>query len=253
MASDRLTAVTEQIRNASDIAHVIGGYVALKKSGTRLTGLCPFHREDTPSFSVDSNRQRFHCFGCGADGDVFDFVGRIEGVPFTDSRRMLGEAAGIQPDRPLSPAESSEWAAERRAIERDLPAARLWRLTAVDLADEFLDKLKDALFNPEAKIVPAVGEVAEWTRLLDRFRRLDGGDLVAEYNNWRARDRKSCAAMVQAGSVAETTARNMAWLYIDALSREATGDFSDVERDLTPEEVASIAACFDATSEDDTP
>ena len=71
--------VTRQIREAVDIVDLVGGYVALKRAGNRFKGLCPFHQEKTPSFTVDSARQFFKCFGCGAGGDVFNFVRLSDG------------------------------------------------------------------------------------------------------------------------------------------------------------------------------
>ena len=64
----------ERIRAASDIVEIIGGYIPLKKAGMNFTALCPFHKEKTPSFNVNAQKQIFRCFGCGKGGDVFTFV-----------------------------------------------------------------------------------------------------------------------------------------------------------------------------------
>ena len=85
----------EDIRQRSDIVDVIGARVPLKRSGTTFKGLCPFHSEKTPSFHVNPQRQIFHCFGCGAGGDVFSFLMKSEGVTFSTAVRMLAEKAGI--------------------------------------------------------------------------------------------------------------------------------------------------------------
>ena len=71
-------AIIQRTRDATDIVELISGYVKLKKRGQNYVGLCPFHSEKTPSFSVNPARQIFHCFGCGAGGDVFRFVERAE-------------------------------------------------------------------------------------------------------------------------------------------------------------------------------
>ena len=71
----------EELKSNNDIVDVIGEYVTLKRAGTSYKGLCPFHKEKTPSFSVSSDKQIFHCFGCGLGGDVIRFVMHVENVP----------------------------------------------------------------------------------------------------------------------------------------------------------------------------
>jgi DNA primase len=85
----------EEIRLRADIAAVIGRYVKLKQSGQTLKGLCPFHKEKTPSFHVNPLRGFFHCFGCGKGGDVFTFVQEIEGVSFPEALAMLAAETGV--------------------------------------------------------------------------------------------------------------------------------------------------------------
>lgn len=88
-------ATLEQIRAASDIVDVIGGYFPLKRAGANFVALCPFHKEKTPSFSVNPHRQIFHCFGCHKGGDVFAFVRDYENLPFVDAVKRLAERANI--------------------------------------------------------------------------------------------------------------------------------------------------------------
>jgi DNA primase len=88
-------ATLEQIRAASDIVDVIGGYIPLKKNGANFAALCPFHREKTPSFNVNPHKQIFHCFGCHKGGDVFSFVKDYENIDFPDAVRRLAERARI--------------------------------------------------------------------------------------------------------------------------------------------------------------
>ena len=85
----------DQIRQALDIADVIGSYIQLKRTGHTAKALCPFHKEKTPSFHVNPARQAFHCFGCGAGGDVFKFVMLYDHVDFPTAVRMLASRAGI--------------------------------------------------------------------------------------------------------------------------------------------------------------
>ena len=68
----------EDVRAAADIVKIVGDYVQLRKAGANMMGLCPFHQEKTPSFAVHPAKQIFHCFGCGAGGDVFKFIMLVE-------------------------------------------------------------------------------------------------------------------------------------------------------------------------------
>ncbi len=85
----------EELRAVTDIVDVVGDYVQLKRRGSNFVGLCPFHSEKTPSFNVNPSMGIFKCFGCGAGGDVYQFVTQIEGVSFPEAARMLAERAGI--------------------------------------------------------------------------------------------------------------------------------------------------------------
>ena len=86
----------EEVRNSNDIVDIISQYVVLKRSGRNYFGLCPFHKEKSPSFSVSPDKQIFHCFGCGAGGNVFHFISKIENVNFLESMQILSDRAGIQ-------------------------------------------------------------------------------------------------------------------------------------------------------------
>ncbi|HEX3661659.1 MAG TPA: DNA primase [Acidobacteriaceae bacterium] len=109
MATDFAQSVKEQ----TDIVKVIGEYVRLRKAGAQnYSGLCPFHKEKSPSFSVHAGRQFYHCFGCGQSGDVFSFIQKIENVPFPEAVRTVARKAGIPlPQREFA---SPEEAAEHR-------------------------------------------------------------------------------------------------------------------------------------------
>lgn len=87
-----------EILGNSDIVAIIGDYVDLKKSGNSYKGLCPFHNEKTPSFTVDDRKQLFHCFGCGEGGDVVSFIMHKEGLSYIDSMKYLAKKAGIKLD-----------------------------------------------------------------------------------------------------------------------------------------------------------
>ena len=86
----------DEIRNSNDIVDIISQYVILKRSGRNFFGLCPFHKEKTPSFSVSPDKQIFHCFGCGAGGNVIHFISKIENVDFKESLEILADRSGIK-------------------------------------------------------------------------------------------------------------------------------------------------------------
>ena len=99
------------VKQQADIVRIVGDYVKLKKTGTQnYSGLCPFHGEKTPSFSVHATRQFFHCFGCQASGDVFSFVQKIENITFPEAVRAVAQKLGIAFPKTSysSPAEAKE-------------------------------------------------------------------------------------------------------------------------------------------------
>src|SRR5690625_4011398 len=87
--------IIEDVRKANNIVDVIGEYVQLEKQGRSYFGLCPFHGEKTPSFSVTQEKQIFHCFGCGKGGNVLSFLMEIEGFSFYEALDFLAKRAGI--------------------------------------------------------------------------------------------------------------------------------------------------------------
>ena len=94
----------ERIRAASDIVDVIGSYVPLKRAGANFVALCPFHKEKSPSFNVNSHRQIFHCFGCHKGGDVFTFVKEYENITFPEAVKRLADRAKIPLEYEQTPA-----------------------------------------------------------------------------------------------------------------------------------------------------
>jgi DNA primase len=104
----------EEIKNAADIVDIISESVALKKTGKNFQGLCPFHAEKTPSFSVDPSKQIFHCFGCGVGGDVFSFLMQKEGMTFMEVVKDLSNRYGVS-----LPTEKLTANQKRKMNERD--------------------------------------------------------------------------------------------------------------------------------------
>ena len=115
----------EKVRDATDFAELVGARTELKRAGAnRLQGLCPFHDERTPSFGIDPVEKLYHCFGCGAGGDVFSFVMETEGLDFAGALESLADRAGVELERE---AEDPREAALRQRDERLLRAARAHR------------------------------------------------------------------------------------------------------------------------------
>ncbi len=108
----------DEVRAAADIVTVVSDYVSLRKVGATYKGLCPFHGEKTPSFNVNRDRGFFHCFGCGAGGDVFKFIELQEKAGFTDAVRQLAQRFGIPIPELEATEKGRESAAEREALLR---------------------------------------------------------------------------------------------------------------------------------------
>ena len=113
----------EEIRNSNDIVDVISQYVVLKRSGRNFFGLCPFHKEKSPSFSVSPDKQIFHCFGCGVGGNVIHFLSKVENINFLETLQILAERANIT----LPTLESSE---DNKTLELKNRLYRINELTA---------------------------------------------------------------------------------------------------------------------------
>jgi len=89
------TETVEEIRQRSDLVELASEYISLRKRGQNFLGLCPFHSEKTPSFAVHPAKQKYHCFGCGIGGDVFDFIARIERTDFLGATKILAARTGV--------------------------------------------------------------------------------------------------------------------------------------------------------------
>jgi DNA primase len=133
----------EGVRDAADIVLVISDYVPLKRAGSRLKGLCPFHQEKTPSFSVDPQNQLFYCFGCQTGGDLFKFVMLYEKVAFPEAVEMLAQRFGVPVPKPTPGAAKADDERERlRAM--NLAAAEFYRAM---LAGEAGQRCREYLEN----------------------------------------------------------------------------------------------------------
>jgi DNA primase len=108
----------EDIRSRCDVVDVVGSYLQLKRAGSTFRALCPFHKEKTPSFHVNPQRQIFHCFGCGKGGDVFKFVMEYENVDFGAAARILAQRAGVHLEFEESGRERNTGGIEKDALLR---------------------------------------------------------------------------------------------------------------------------------------
>jgi DNA primase len=124
--------IIHRVRDSIDIVDLISGYMSLKKTGKNHVGLCPFHAEKTPSFNVNSDKQIFHCFGCGVGGDVFKFVELQEGLNFPEAVKSLAARAGIS-----LPADS----ASRREDKKNEGEHKALLTIVADAADYFQKEL----------------------------------------------------------------------------------------------------------------
>lgn len=158
----------ESVRSASDIVDVVGDYIRLKRKGSNYFGLCPFHSEKTPSFSVNPEMGIFKCFGCGAGGDVFQFVMRVEALEFPEAVRTLGEKAGIE--LPEEAQEERERLGETEALYSALRfAARFFyhHLTQTESGKKALSYLRERGFSKSTITKFGLGYAPEaWDGLL---------------------------------------------------------------------------------------
>src|SRR6202050_1786859 len=158
----------ERVKQQADIVRVIGEYVRLKKTGQNFTGLCPFHQEKTPSFAVHPVRQIYHCFGCGAGGDVFKFVMELEKSTFPEAIRTVAEKSGIPIPKPRerSPEERKENQQRSALVEMHREAAAFFsrqllgnaegKVAAAYLDDRGLDK--EAMTRFGLGFAPSTGD-----------------------------------------------------------------------------------------------
>lgn len=152
----------EKVREVMErlsIVEVVSEYVPLRRSGANYTGLCPFHAEKTPSFNVNPAREIFHCFGCGAGGNAFSFVMKMEGLSFPESVKMLARKVGVEiEERQLTPV-------EKKAQDERQQFQRINELTAGFYRSILERKPEGAVARAYLEKRAAAGEVAEAYRL----------------------------------------------------------------------------------------
>lgn len=134
----------EEVRSANNIVDVVGSYVSLKKKGSTYVGLCPFHNEKTGSFSVSDRKQIYHCFGCGAGGNVFTFVMNYENMSFPEAMEFLADRVGIKlPKRSITDEERQKADKRTRILELNKTAATyFYQLLRNDAGKRGMDYFK---------------------------------------------------------------------------------------------------------------
>jgi len=127
-------SILEEIKDRTDIVQVVSKYVPLKRTGRNFKGLCPFHTEKTPSFTVSPDKQFFHCFGCGASGDIFQFFMKMENLTFVEAVEGLAEQVGV--DLPSGFSDKTVQGARERFFNLHRDAASLFHRNLLGLRGE---------------------------------------------------------------------------------------------------------------------
>ena len=174
--------IINQIRDRIDIADIVGHHVSLTRAGQNLKGLCPFHQEKSPSFTVSPSRQIFHCFGCGAGGNVFSFLSRITGASFPEVVRDLGRKVGIEVQESAG---FNPQAAQTGRIEQVNQAASAWfykNLQETKAGEPARNYLAERGIEPATISRFAIGvALGEWEGLIKALTQqgFTAGDLAA--------------------------------------------------------------------------
>ena len=176
MARDRQNNTVEEIKSRCDIVDVIGRVVPLKKAGRNYKGLCPFHKEKTPSFIVSADKQIFTCFGCGASGDVIAFVEKYYNLDFRGAVEMLAREYGIEITGSFAPNKEKE-----ELYEINRLAARFFSKALREKANPAYDYMKSRGISEETMNLFGIGYAdGQWQSLLDHLvaQKIDHNKLV---------------------------------------------------------------------------
>ena len=199
-------AILEQTR-ISDVYQALTGKKPQRTGTDTWRGPATWRGGDGLNVALDDSKNVFHDFVSNEGGGVLDLVQRIDGGSRQEAVKWVADFAGVPlDDQPLSREQRHEWAEERRRIEHHLPVAALWRRAATKLADELLDVLKAALFDP-TQPQPELGEIFQVEQLLSRLRRLENNDLVNEYTWWATRYPNTTAGLVRTARAREQAKR----------------------------------------------
>jgi len=184
----------EEIKNRNNLLDLVSCYVTLKKSGKGYQGLCPFHSERTPSFSVSPDKGLWYCFGCGTGGNVFDFVKKIENISFYEAARTLAEKAGIE--IPEKEGFSEDYKDKKNLYSLNELAASFYHwLLFQDSGKEALSYLKKRKISKETLVKFKIGYAPGSNRLLNLLKKKNysfemalSGGLIRVDGNGQYRD-----------------------------------------------------------------
>lgn len=137
--------LVEEIRSRNDIVDIVSSRIKLQKKGSSYFGLCPFHNEKSPSFSVSPNKQMFYCFGCGEGGNVFSFLMKYDNLTFSEALKELADRAGIElPDVRMSAEERNRSDLKNTVYDINKEAARyyhyLWKQRQAIMQEHILTR-----------------------------------------------------------------------------------------------------------------
>lgn len=157
--------VIEEVRSSNNIVDIIGGYVRLQKKGSSYFGLCPFHNEKSPSFSVSPNKQMYYCFGCGAGGNVFTFIMEYENQTFPEAVKILADRAGIAlPEAELTEEQKRERNKRQLLLEINKTAANyFYYLLNGDQGQHAREYLENRRMSKETQIHFGLGYASKYS------------------------------------------------------------------------------------------
>lgn len=157
--------VIEEVRSSNNIVDIIGGYVRLQKKGSSYFGLCPFHNEKSPSFSVSPNKQMYYCFGCGAGGNVFTFIMEYENQTFPEAVKILADRAGIAlPEAELTEEQKRERNKRQLLLEINKTAANyFYYLLNGDQGQQAREYLENRRMSKETRIHFGLGYASKYS------------------------------------------------------------------------------------------
>jgi len=171
-------ALIEEVANRSDIVAVISQYVKLKKTGKNHKGLCPFHNEKTPSFIVSEDRQRYHCFGCGASGDVIEFIMNMEKLDFVDALEYLAEQNGIRLEDYLKKYDNTKIVRDKSVLYNLMREAAIYYYNNLKKNASALDYLKHREINVNTVKTFGLGFASEnWDGAIRHLNKIKGFSL----------------------------------------------------------------------------